>query len=159
MKRAMLFSDGSVQPQQGIGYGAYLLVQEDEPFSEVLKERIKVKRFEQVSSTSLELQTLIWALEEIKVKHKKIIVYTDSQNIIGLPGRRKRLEQNNYRSAKNRLLNNAERYQHFFSIIDQLDCVWQKVQGHLPSAQKKEIDRFFTLVDRASRHALRTSSD
>jgi len=56
-------------------------------------------RFEQTSSTKLELQTLLWALgETITLANgddMTLTVYTDSQNIIGLPRRRARLEQNN----------------------------------------------------------------
>ena len=40
-------------------------------------------------------------------------------------------------------------------MIDQLDCEFVKVRGHQVSNQKDDIDRFFTLVDRASRNALR----
>ena len=36
----------------------------------------------------------------------KVIVYTDSQNTIGLKGRRERFEQNDYRSKRNKRLNN-----------------------------------------------------
>jgi len=120
-----------------------------------LRKNIKVKHFEQTSSTKLELQTLLWALNDIQALGSNVIVYTDSQNIMGLQGRRNRFEQNNYRSKKNRHLNNYEQYQEFYSVIDQLDCELVKVRGHQVSNQKDDIDRLFTLVDRASRNALR----
>ena len=82
-------------------------------------------------------------------------MYTDSQNILGLQGRRDRFEQNDYRSKKNKHLNNYELYQEFYRMIDQLDCKLIKVRGHQVSNQKDDIDRLFTLVDRASRNALR----
>ena len=84
-----------------------------------------------------------------------MIVYTDSQNIMGLPGRRGWFEQNSYRSKKGRLLNNYELYQEFYRVTDQLDCKFVKVRGHQVAKQKDDIDRLFTLVDRASRNALR----
>jgi hypothetical protein len=74
---------------------------------------------------------------------------------MGLQGRRDRFEQNDYRSKKNKRLNNYELYQEFYRMIDQLDCEFVKVRGHQVSNQKDDIDRFFTLVDRASRNALR----
>jgi len=40
-------------------------------------------------------------------------------------------------------------------MTDQLDCEFVKVRGHQVSNQKDDIDRLFTLVDRASRNALR----
>jgi len=56
---------------------------------------------------------------------------------------------------KIRRLNNYELYQDFYRMTDQLNCIFVKVRGHQVSNQKDEIDRLFTLVDRASRDALR----
>jgi ribonuclease HI len=151
----MLFTDGSVNAQSNIGYGAYLAVSECGLSLDSLREGVKVRRFEHTSSTKLELQTLLWALRDIQALGSKVIVYTDSQNIMGLQGRRERLEQNNYCSKKNRRLKNYELYQDFYKITDQLNCKFVKVRGHQVSNQKDDIDRLFTLVDRASRNALR----
>ena len=151
----MLFADGSVNTQSNIGYGAYLAVSECGFALDSLRARVKVRRFEHTSSTKLELQTLLWALSDIQALGSKVIVYTDSQNIMGLQGRRDRFEQNDYRSKKNKRLNNYELYQEFYRMTDQLDCEFVKVRGHKVSNQKDDIDRLFTLVDRASRNALR----
>jgi len=151
----MLFTDGSVNTKSNIGYGAYLAVSECGLPLDSLKARVKVRRFEHTSSTKLELQTLLWALRDIQALRGKVIVYTDTQNIIGLQGRRERFEKNNYRSKKNRRLNNYELYKEFFRMTDQLNCKFVKVRGHQVSNQKNEIDWLFTLVDRASRNALR----
>jgi len=155
MDELKLFADGSVNAQSRIGYGAYLAVSECGLSLDALRTRVKVRRFEHTSSTKLELQTLLWALNDIQVLGRKVIVYTDSQNTLGLQGRRDRFEQNDYRSKKNKRLNNYELYQEFFSMIDQLDCELVKVCGHPGSNQKNDIDMVFTLVDRASRNALR----
>jgi ribonuclease HI len=154
----MLLTDGSVNTQSKIGYGAYLAVSERELSLDSLMAQVKVRRFEHTSSTKLELQTLLWALKDIQALGSKVIVYTDSQNIMGLPGRRERFEQNSYRSKKGRLLNNSELYQEFYKMTDQLNCKFVKVHGHQVSKQKDDIDRLFTLVDRASRNALRGDS-
>jgi ribonuclease HI len=151
----MLFTDGSLNTQSKIGYGAYLAVSECGLSLESLRARVKVRRFDHTSSTKLELQTLLWALKDIQTLVSRVVVYTDSQNIMGLQGRRERLEQNNYRSKKNRRLNNYELYQDFYKMTDQLNCKFVKVSGHQVSNQKDDIDRIFTLVDRASRNALR----
>ena len=39
--------------------------------------------------------------------------------------------------------------------LDALDCEFVKVRGHQVGNQKDDMDRLFTLVDRASRNALR----
>ena len=155
MDELILLTDGSVNTHSNIGYGAYLAVAEGGLSLDLLRPRVKVMRFEHTSSTKLELQTLLWALSDIQTSGRKVIVYTDSQNIMGLQGRRDRLEQNDYRSKKNKRLNNYELYQEFYRITDQLGCEFVKVRGHLVSNQKDDIDKLFTLVDRASRKALR----
>ena len=151
----MLLTDGSVNTQSNIGYGAYLAVSERGLSLDSLRTCVKVRQFEHTSSTKLELQTLLWALGDIQALGSKVVVYTDSQNIMGLQGRRDRFEQNDYRSKKNKRLNNYELYQEFYRMIDQLDCELVKVRGHQVSNQKDDIDRLFTLVDSASRNALK----
>jgi len=155
MDELMLFADGSVNTHSKIGYGAYLAVSERGLPLDSLRPRVKVRRFEHTSSTKLELQTLLWALRDIQALGSRVIVYTDSQNIMGLPGRRDRLEQNDYRSKKNKRLKNYALYQEFYRMTDQLDCEFVKVRGHQVSNQKDDIERVFTLVDKASRNALR----
>ena len=143
MDELMLFADASVNPHSTIGYGAYLAVFEKGRSLDLLRASVKVKRFEHTSSTKLELQTLLWALNDIKASGCRVIVYTDSQNIIGLPGRRDRFEKNGYRSKKNRRLNNFELYMEFYSLTDLLDCKFVKVIGHKVSNHKDDMDRLF----------------
>jgi ribonuclease HI len=155
--RIFLCTDGSVSPQTKIGYGANLITTQISYSLVTLKKKVRVKRFEQTSSTRLELQTLLWALEDVQIHNKKVSIYTDSQNIVGLLGRRKKLIENNYCSKKGVPLKNALLYQKFYESIASLDCELIKVRGHLPSQQKENIDRIFSLVDKASRTALRES--
>jgi len=155
MADLILFTDGSVNPESNIGYGAYLAVPEGTQASDVQKSCVKVKRFERTSSTKLELQTLLWALSDVPAQGVKVMVYTDSQNIMGLPGRREKFEHNDYRSKKNRHIRNFKLYQEFYEIMDQLDCEFVKVRGHTSRNQKNAVEKLFTFVDRASRSALR----
>jgi len=87
-KKQFLFTDGSVNPKQNIGFGAYLHVKGDTIYEESLKKSVKIKRFEDTSSTKLEIETLLWALDEIDLEDEELIIYTDCQNILGLPARR-----------------------------------------------------------------------
>ncbi len=155
MDDLMLFVDGSVNPQTNTGFGAYLAVSDMNLPIDFLKTRVKLKRFAHTSSTKLELQTIIWALTDIRSYECRIVAYTDSQSIMGLQGRRDRFEKNDYCSKKKRRLNNFELYRDFYAVTDRLGCDFIKVHGHQVSNQKNQIDRFFTLVDRASRAALR----
>jgi len=153
MKSLMLFTDGSAHPASRIGYGAYLAISDLNADFQTLESRVQLKRFEETTSTRLEIETLIWALRA--TRPRTVTLYTDSQNIIGLPDRRERMEKQGYRSKTGALLNHAELYQEFFSLTDPLETTLVKVKGHRRSHQKSPVDRLFTLVDRASRQALR----
>jgi ribonuclease HI len=155
----MLFTDGSVDTKTRIGFGAYLAVKDMELPLVDLKAKVKVKQFENTSSTKLELQTLLWAMDDALLlnieKSMQVAIYSDSQNIVGLPARRSALEQRKYYASTGKLLNNAELYQQFFKAIDQCNCQIIKVGGHKPQHLKNTVDSVFTLVDKASRSALR----
>lgn len=155
MDELILLTDSSVNTRSKIGFGAFLVVTEHGLSPDSMKKLVKVRRFEHTSSTRLELQTLLWALGNIDALGRKVVVYTDSQNIIGLPGRRNRFVQNGYRSKNKKLIADYALYKEFYSITDRLHCELVKVRGHLLSDQKEYINRLFTLVDRASRNALR----
>ena len=155
MKKIKLFTDSSVNPQEKVGFGAYLLLKENNISFEDMKKDIKTKRFEDTSSTKLELQTLLWSLEEINDKDVIIEIYTDCQNIIGLQDRRERLEKNNFHSSAGKLMNNHDLYKEFFEKLDELNLTFIKVKGHKKTSLKDEIDNIFNLVDKASRNALR----
>jgi ribonuclease HI len=150
-----LFTDGSVNTKLNIGYGAFLAATESEINSGNAEKYLKIKRFEETSSTKLELECLLWALTEIGKFEGRIILYTDSQNIIGLPGRREHLEKSDFYSKQNRQITNWELYKDFYRLTDELDIEIKKVSGHKRTSTKDNIDRLFTLVDRASRNAVR----
>ncbi len=77
--------DGSVNTQLKIGYGACLVVSDLRTPIELLKDSVKVRRFEQTSSTKLELQTLLWALDETNILDTgndiALMIYTDYSSI------------------------------------------------------------------------------
>lgn len=155
----MLFTDGSVDAKTHIGFGAYLAINSTAASLADLKTKVKVEQFENTSSTTLELQTLLWAMDDAFLsqteKMIRVVVYSDSQNIIDLLARRSRLEEQGYFARNGRRLNNAELYRQFFRAIDQCNCQIIKVDGHKTQHSKNDIDRLFSLVDKASRSALR----
>ena len=154
-----IFTDGSVNNQLKVGYGAFLVVSAQCRSIDRLKHNVKIKRFTPTSSTKLELQTLLWALHDTIIlaaeRDFRLTIYTDSQNIIGLPDRRIALEQSHYFSSNNKRLNNYELYQEFYQLTSSIKHILVKVVGHQASSNKDEVDRLFALVDKASRRALR----
>ena len=155
MQKIKLFTDSSLGPYNKIGFGAYLILNDENESLEELNEHIKIKRFENTSSSKLELQTLLWALEEIANNNISIEIYTNCQNIIGLENRRKKLEKNHFYSTSGKLMNNHDLYKEFFEKLDELNLTFIKVKGHKKNSLKDEIDTIFNLIDKASRSALR----
>lgn len=159
MHHIQVFTDGSVNTQLKVGYAAYLIVTDQNSPLDQLKNSVKIKRFENTSSTKLELQSLLWSLEEVVSLNSQsdmlVTLYTDSQNIISLPERRASLEQNDFFTSKNKRLNNYQLYQEFYRLTSNKKFELVKVVGHQASSKKDHIDRVFGLVDKASRRALR----
>ncbi|AOO65059.1 ribonuclease HI [Sulfurospirillum halorespirans] len=150
-----LFCDGSVNAHTHVGVGAYLIVPENSTQDEAL--HVKLKIFPETSSTKLELQTLLWAMEEVCGMSDELVIYTDSQNIITLPSRKERFERRGYETNHKKIHEHAELYQAFYRVMEEVNCSLVKVKGHKLECDKDAMDRYFTLVDRASREALRKS--
>lgn len=149
----ILVTDGSVNPQSGIGFGAYLAFSNELAVKEELVGLVKARRFENTSSTRLELQTLLWALSEMP--EKKVVIYTDSQNIVGLLARRERLIASDFCSKSGRKMRNHDLYREFFESTEKFDIQFRLISGHKRSQEKDRIDEIFSIVDKSSRSALR----
>lgn len=158
MDNLLLFTDGSVDSKTKTGFGAYLAVSNVDYQSDDLIEKVKTKRFENTSSTTLELQTLLWAVDEVmsaSIEITSLIIYTDSQNVLGLQARRSGLEHKDYYANNGKRLKNAGAYQNFYAMMDRYNVNIIKVDGHKPRHAKNDIDKIFALVDKASRLSLR----
>ncbi len=148
MSDIKLFCDGSVNPQSKIGFGAYFIYDKN-----LENQNIFIKKFENTSSTKLELETLLWALEDLK--DLDVTVYTDCQNILQLEKRKEKLFGNNFLTSSGKKVKNEELYKKFYSKIKKLNLNFVKIEGHKKTAFKDDIDKLFNLVDKASRKALR----
>ncbi len=164
MKEFALFTDGSVNTQTKIGFGAYVLLEQNEIRSlskETLLAKIKTQQFDSTSSTKLELQILLYALTAIKKEkgiallENNLVLFTDSQGVVGLPGRRKKLEEKNYISARQQKeLNNADLYRLFFQELDLLHFEIIQLKGHTKSRDRDDIQQIFSQIDQVARKAL-----
>lgn len=166
MNRLALFTDISLDPKSGRGIGAYvaidtsyLTISAQEVERSEISERLCLRRFENTSSTRLEVQTVLWALEEQLGKKStdpaELFLYTDSQCVAGLLRRRGRLEAGGFKSGKTRLLiKNAALYQRFYELHDELRFEVIKVAGHCPSCTHDTVHRIFSFVDKEVRRAL-----
>lgn len=149
-----LFTDGSVNTTTKVGVGGYLICSE---ISHNIQESdVVLKTFQNTSSTKLELQTFLWAIQEINSDDKQITAFSDSQNLITLFDRKEKLIKNNFKSSSGKLLNNADLYQEFYNITKGLNIEFVKLKGHSKMEFKSDFDKVFKLVDKATRRALRS---
>lgn len=167
MNSFALFTDVSVNPQLKIGIGGYLLVPlpilENKPHDIERGEvsaRLKIKRFVETSSTKLEVQTVLWALEDSREKLTgsapgSLQIYTDSQCVAGLVGRRADLINSDFIAKRSgQPLTNAPLYRAFYAAHDQLDFQLIKVPGHSRACSHDTVQRIFSYVDREVRTEL-----
>ena len=153
LKSYHLFVDGSVDPTSKLGFGAYLLLENLDEI--ILKKEIKSIRIENTSSSKLELQLILYLMKKMEGKHLKLKIYTDSNAIISLIKRKERLVIMDFHSKNNRLLNLHYLYKDFFSLYNPLNIEFIKLKGHSRANEKDRFDRYFSMVDKASRKALR----
>lgn len=158
----------SLDPKRKLGVGAYLVVPasfvEVPPHSierSAVTERLVVRRFEDTSSTKLEVQTVLYALEDFQNELKgdgpvKLQIYSDSQCVAGLLARRQRLEAGRFISrGKNHQITNASLYRKFYEFHDSLGFEIIKVSGHARSFSHDTVHRIFSCVDREVRQELK----
>jgi ribonuclease HI len=168
MKSFALFTDASLNPKLHLGVGAFLVVPAvylEQPVESIeasaVSELVRIQRFEETSSTALEVRTALWALEEYRAGlhdagPAQVRLYCDSQCIAGLPGRRVGLEADAYVSrAADCPLHNAPLYRAFYKLQDQLGFEIIKVAGHTRTAARDTVHRIFACIDKEARKKLR----
>jgi ribonuclease HI len=167
MNSFALFTDVSLNPRRKLGIGGYLLIPESfletEPhaieYSDV-SARLEIRRFGETSSTTLEVQTVLWALEHSREKltvhaNEGLRIYTDSQCVAGLLGRRSGLERSKFIAKRSgRPLTNAALYRAFYTAFDRLGFEVIKVSGHSRARCHDTVQRIFSYVDQGVRRAL-----
>src|SRR3989339_587980 len=157
VNRYALFTDVSLNPRLKLGFGAYLVIPSS--FLEIPPGRIIRSEF--VEQIKLEVQTLLWALEDFQKEFSgsrfgTLDVYSDSQCVTGLQRRRSQLEMNGFCSkGTNRTVKNACLYRKFYEFHDTLGFEVIKVAGHSRSCSHDSIHRIFSFVDKEARKALK----
>jgi ribonuclease HI len=167
MNSFALFTDVSINPQRGLGIGAclpvpaaFLTMAPHDIDRGKISALLRFRMFTDTSSTELELRTALWALEIFQDEFNcsapgSVRVYTDSQCVAGLLGRRGRLEANNFLSGRTgRPLTNATLYREFYAAYDELGFEVIKVAGHSRARAHDTVQRIFSCVDRETRRSL-----
>lgn len=166
MNEFALFTDVSLIPRARLGVGGYLLVPQAYLENELqdisqteVSGRLEIKRFEETSSTMLEVQTVLWALGHAREQFTgsnrgSLKIYTDSQCVAGLIDRRAGLENSDFIGKRSgRALNHAALYRSFYEAYDKIGFEVIKVSGHSPASSHDTVHRVFSYVDKEMRKA------
>ena len=90
-------------------------------------------------------------------KKSNVMLYSDCHAVTKLPQRREKLERQNFISQSNGLtLNNADLYQQFYSLCDQLNVEIHWVKGHSPNKKSDKVQENFSYLDKQVRKKLRS---
>ena len=154
----LIFVDGSVNKKNGVCAAARLEIKGNklaakdkfEAWASSLEPITKIFSSEMTPS-QCELSAVIWALENCT--NGQVLVFTDCQNVVKLPGRRNKLEACDFQNKRGEKLKNADLYRVFFQKMDETSCVFKKVRGHLKKKEMTVYERVFKEVDKASRRA------
>lgn len=145
-----LFTDGSASPSRGVGAWASCVLMDD-------TEHLLDGTAQDTSQHTMELVAVLKGLEFIQ-KHaekvRRVEVYTDSQYVAGLPGRRERLERGRFFTKKGKPVKNSSLIRELYGWLDKYDIVLHRVPGH-NKAGKSEITDYNRKVDKHSRALVR----
>ena len=91
-------------------------------------------------------------------KHSNVVLYSDCHAVTKLPQRREKLERQKFISQSSGLvLNNADLYQRFYLISDELNLEIHWVKGHSPNKNLDQVQQNFAYLDKQVRNKLRSS--
>ncbi len=144
------FTDGSASGKQGPGAWAACIVDRHE-------EQMLHGTAEKATQHTMELTAVIQALKYIQFNKKKVEwaeVYTDSQYVVDLPQRRRRLEINRFVTRGGKPVKNSALVREFYNLLDQTSVRLIKVESH-ERAGKSEATDYNRKVDKLSRRLLR----
>lgn len=166
MNEYFIFSDASFDPKSKRGITAFLILSASQwkKNAEDCNFDIQTKQIDGENIARLEFISAITAFEEWKIHFQtvetsvQITLITDCKALENLLKRRKRLERTQFISqSKGEVLANADLYQEFLTLFDELqpEILW--VKGHSPAKNRSDFQKVFSSVDKAARNLLRKS--
>jgi ribonuclease HI len=145
-KEIKIYTDGSCHSQLLIGaWGAIIFIRD---------KKIVLKGSEhETTHNRMELIAVIKAIKHIDLlglEAEKIFIYSDSQYVVNLTGRKERLKRNNFITKKGTAIQNVDLITIFIRQIETHDLEFVKVKAH-----QKNGDEINREVDILVRHMVR----
>lgn len=145
-----VYTDGSYHPQKDVGTWASKIIADSEKLISGIKNG--------TSQHEMELLAVINSLDYLNKFYDypvHIKIYTDSEYVLKLLSRKKRLQSNNFQTKAGKPIRNLEIIKKFYDIEERLHYIsFVKVESHQKRGVSKETDNN-RVVDRLSRKMLR----
>ncbi len=103
----------------------------------------------------MELTAVIKAFEYVKAQaynFGEIVVYSDSQYVVQLYGRKKKLQRNNFRTKKGKPIQNTDLVERLICLMGTIEIRFVKVKAHQKKTESLNYNRE---VDKLARKLLR----
>ncbi|PQJ09303.1 hypothetical protein CJD36_018820 [Flavipsychrobacter stenotrophus] len=149
MEEIVVYTDGSCHTQLLVGAWAAIIFKGS--------DRIVLSGVaHHTTHNRMELQSVIEALKYSADKYSGLTVhiYTDSQYVVGLEGRREKLTKVAYKTNAGNEIQNVDLVKQLWSLQDQLSVKFTKVEAHL---KKTELVNHNIEVDTIVRALLRSA--
>lgn len=157
-----LFTASSFDPRLRIGAGCSLIL-EAKVFATLKCDDLGTlplvtKDFKEITATSLELETLIWAIEAFHAESNspQLTVCSDFKSTKDLLQRRQKLEQTNYAGSKpGTTLAHADIYKRLFKLHDRLSFEIYFIEAAACDSKKDFRQVLFLRVSQQAQQALK----
>jgi len=148
MHKIITYTDGSCHTQLKIGTWASIIIYGD--------KKVKLTGMEQnTTHNRMEIKACIESIRYIIEKvpsFEEINIYTDSQYVVGLLGRKNKLKTANFLTKKGTSIQNPDLVQEFIVLLEKHPIKLLKVKAH---QKKDEIENLNIEVDKMVRRLLR----
>jgi len=147
MEELIIYTDGSCNHEQSFGAWAALIINEN---NEILLKGTETD----TTHNRMELLAVIRGLEYSEKNYisSGIKVYSDSQYVVNLPIRQKKLEDRNFRTRSGNITKNSDLLKIFFKHIESKSISFIKIKAHQKASMANRYNR---LVDKTSRRLVR----
>ena len=149
---AEIYTDGSCNTQNRIGAWVAII------FTAIGK-KVLAETVTNTTHNRMELSAVIKAIEYIKNNYPDITtikLFSDSQYVVGLPGRKEKLSVLGFSTKKGNDIQNADLVKELFEHLSTLSVEFIKVKAH---QKQNEIFNYNIEADKLSRKMMREADD
>ncbi len=143
-----VYTDGSCHTEYKIGAWAAIIF--------IAGKEIVLKNIEKdTTNQRMELSAVLNVLDYIKnnkLDDSKIVIYTDSQYVVGIEGRIEKFKSQNYKTKKSEPIRNEDLVRQLVSFIENGNINFVKVKAHQKETKQKNYNR---VVDKLCRKLVR----